>query len=101
MMSRFPAIVFALALPASISAAPLFGEAGEDFREGTWAWEVGGSYIHPIRFSDSKFYNANFAASYYFGDGVSVGGLLEGYYADQVFEDTAIVGAGLQIRWHF
>jgi len=91
----------AFVFPARVAAAPLFGEAGEDFREGTWAWEVGGSYIHPIRFSESKFYHAHFAANYYFGDDVSAGGMIEGYYADQVFEDTGIVGAGLQLRWHF
>jgi hypothetical protein len=63
--------------------------------------EVGGSYIHPIRFSDTHFYNATASVSYYIGDDVSVGALVEGYYADQVFEDTGIVGAGVQLRWHF
>ena len=103
-MRRLTGIVLcvaAAASPVAVAAGPLFGEPGEDFREGTWAWEAGVSYIHPIRFSESKFYNAHAAASYYFGNDVALGGFVEGYYADQVYEDTAIVGAGVQFRWHF
>jgi hypothetical protein len=87
--------------PGRTPAAPLFGQAGDDFKMGTWAVELGGAYIHPIRFSDDKFYQANATAHYYFGDDVSVGIELQGYYVDQPDEDTAILGGGPLLRWHF
>ena len=105
MLSRTAIAAVALLAALASSAppavgAPLFGEPGEDFRQGTWSWEVEGAYIHPIRFSDDKFYQANFVASYYFGDDVSLGLEVQGYYVDQPVEDTAIIGTGLLLRWH-
>ena len=95
------AAVAVLLATAPTEAAPLFGKAGDDFKMGTWAVELDGAYIHPIRFSEDKFYQANAAAHYYFGDDVSVGAELQGYYVDQPDEDTAILGGGLLLRWHF
>ena len=94
-------LVVLLVVPTSARAAPLFDLGGNDFREGTRAFEVDGSYIDPVRFSDDKFYTAGVAASYYFADAVSVGGEVTGYFADQPEEDTAILGAGVLFRWHF
>ena len=93
--------VATLAAPRRATAAPLFGEAGDDFRRGTWAWEVDAAYVHPIRFSDDKFYQANFVTSYYFGDDVSLGLEVQGYFVDQPTDDTVIAGTGLLLRWHF
>jgi hypothetical protein len=82
-------------------AAPLIDFGGNAFREGTQAVEVDAGYIQPIRFSDDKFYEGSFLYSYYFSDAVSVGAELAGYYVDQPKEDTAILGAGVLLRWHF
>jgi hypothetical protein len=82
-------------------ARPLLSEPGEDFRLGTWAVEVDASYITPIRFSRDKFYEASVLASYYFGDDVSIGAELQGYYVDQPEKDAAILGGGPYLRWHF
>jgi hypothetical protein len=103
-MKLLVAIIVTVALavlPAAVSAAPLFGEWGSAFPKGTKAVEANVSYIHPIRFSDDKFYGANLAGHYYFGDEVSLGAELQGYYVDQVEEDTAATGASLILRWHF
>jgi len=90
-----------LPAPRPALARPLLSEPGEDFREGTWAVEVDASYIHPIRFSDDKFYEGSFLASYYFGDDVSIGAELQGYYVDQPGDDALILGGGPLLRWHF
>lgn len=86
---------------APLSAAPLFGEWGSAFPEGTRAVEVDATYIHPIRFSEDHFYGAGVRAHYYFGDEVSIGVGLEGYYVDQVRDDTVLGGANVHFRWHF
>lgn len=83
------------------SAAPLIGEWGSAFPTGTRAVEVDATYIHPIRFSENHFYGAGVRAHYYFGDEVSIGVGLEGYYVDQVRDDTVLGGANVHFRWHF
>jgi len=98
----FPAALIVFLFAATTSpAAPLFGERGEAFPKGTKAVEVNAAYIHPIRFSDDHFYGGNVAGYYYFGNEVSIGAELEGYYVDQVFEDTVLGGVSLVLRWHF
>ena len=94
------ALALVLFAPRAL-AAPLFGEPGEDFRQGKWAWELDAAYVDPIRFSEAQFYTANFAATYYFGDDVAMGMELQASYVDQPDEDTALVGTGLLLRWHF
>ena len=95
-----PVVLVAFA-PNSAFARPLFSEAGDDFKLGTWAVEVDASYITPIRFSRDKFYEGSFLASYYFGDDVSIGAEIQGYYVDQPEKDAAILGGGPYLRWHF
>jgi hypothetical protein len=95
------ALIAMATLPAGTVAAPLFGEYGSAFPKGTTALEVNAAYIHPIRFSDDKFYGANLAGHYYFGDEVSIGVELNGYYVDQVRDDTVLGGATAMLRWHF
>ena len=95
------AALLTLACCAPLSAAPLFGEKGSAFPEGTRAFEAGTAYIHPIRFSEDKFYGGSAAAHYYFGDEVSLGVELQGYAVDQVADDTALAAASLVLRWHF
>lgn len=94
-----------LAVPVAFCTAaravPLFGRTGSAFPEGTKAFEVDAAYVHPIRFSDDHFYGTNLAASYYFGDEVSIGLDLQGYFADQPNDDTVLFGAGALLRWHF
>ena len=87
--------------PAAALAAPLIGENGSAFPHGTKAFEVNAAYVQPIRFSDDHFYGGNAAGYYYFGDEVCVGAELEGYFVDQVREDTALGGASAVLRWHF
>ena len=82
-------------------AAPLFDYGGDSFRKGMWAAEAEGAFIQPIRFSDDKLYQANFAATYYFADDVSIGAEFAGYFGDQPNDDTGLGGAGLLLRWHF
>ena len=94
-------VVAGLVLPAAALAAPLFGEWGSAFPKGTGAAEVDGSYIYPIRFSDDHFYGFYAGAHYYFGDEVSIGVGVDGYFVDQVRDDTELVGANLLFRWHF
>jgi hypothetical protein len=94
------AILFPL-IPGPALAKPLIGEAGEDFRKGTWAVEVDGSYITPIRFSDDTFYEGSVLASYYFGDDVSIGAEIQGYFVDQPGDNALIFGGGPLLRWHF
>jgi hypothetical protein len=91
----------ALGFASSSAAAPLFGEKGSAFRDGTRALEVNAAYIHPIRFSRDKFYGANLAGHYYFADEVSLGVELQGYYVDQLRDDTVLGGANVLLRWHF
>ena len=96
------AVVLVVAVLPSLSrAAPLFGDKGAAFPRGTRAFEANAAYIHPIRFSDDKFYGGNVAGHYFFGDEVSLGLELQGYFVDQVFEDTALAGANIVLRWHF
>ena len=97
----FGAVVAVLSPPRTALARPLLSEAGEDFRKGTWAVEVDASYISPIRFSNDKFYEASFLGSYYFGDDVSIGLEIQGYYVDQPEDDALILGGGPYLRWHF
>jgi hypothetical protein len=85
----------------STSAAPLIDAGGDSFRKGTRTVEVDAAYIHPIRFSEDKFYQASLAASYYIADDVSVGAEVSGYYVDQPHDDTGILGGGVLLRWHF
>jgi hypothetical protein len=88
-------------LPATARAAPLIGEWGGAFPQGTKTVEVGAAYITPIRFSDDHFYGGVVAAHYYFGDEVSIGAQFDGYWVDQEEDDTALAGASLILRWHF
>jgi hypothetical protein len=88
-------------IPSAALAAPLVGGSGTAFPKGTGAFEVNAAYVQPIRFSDDHFYGANVAGYYYFGDEVAVGAELEGYFVDQVRDDTALGGASVVIRWHF
>jgi opacity protein-like surface antigen len=101
MMRFLVAALLLAALPSAASAAPLFGEKGESFPKGTKALEFNGAYINPIRFSVDDFYGANFAGHYYFGDEVSLGLELQGYFVDQEEHDTELGGASLVLRWHF
>lgn len=94
----FASIILALA-PAA-RAAPLYGEWGSAFPKGTKAVEVNAAFIQPIRFSDNEFYGGNLAAHYYFGDEVSIGAEFQGYWVDQVRDDTPLGGASLVLRWH-
>ena len=96
----FAALALGLFAPAAV-AAPLFGEKGESFPKGTTALEFNGAYIYPIRFSVDHFYGANVAGHYYFGDEVSLGLELQGYYVDQEEHDTVLGGGSLVLRWHF
>ena len=102
-MKMFPAAAALLVacLAATSRAAPLFGENGSAFPEGTGAWEVNAAYIHPIRFSHDHLYGANAAAHYYFADEVSLGVELQGYFVDQVRDDTVLGGINVLLRWHF
>jgi hypothetical protein len=94
--------VLAILLAGAVAhAAPLIDFGGETFREGTRTFEVEGAYIHPIRFSEDKFYNGNLALGYYFADDVSIGAEVSGYFVDQPTDDTAILGGGVLLRWHF
>jgi hypothetical protein len=86
---------------STATAAPLIDLGGESFRKGSWAVEVDGAYIHPVRFSEDKFYQGSVAASYYIADDVSVGAEVSGYLVDQPNDDTAALGGGLLLRWHF
>ena len=88
-------------VPSTVSAAPLFGERGGDFGKGRYAFEVDATYIHPIRFSDDRFYGAGVIGHWYFGDAVSVGLGAEGYYVDQVRDDTVLGDVIVHGRWHF
>lgn len=83
------------------AAAPLVDLGGDTFRKGTWSVEAEGAFVQPIRFSEDKLYQANFAAGYYFGDDVSLNAEVAGYFADQPNDDTGILGGGLLLRWHF
>ena len=75
------AVVLGVAVLPSLSrAAPLFGDKGSAFPRGTRAFEANAAYIHPIRFSDDHFYGGNVAGHYFFGDEVSVGLELQGYF---------------------
>ena len=94
-------VVTLLLLPAVAPAAPLFGEWGSAFPKGTSAWELDASYIHPIRFSDDHFYGVYAGAHYYLGDEVSIGIGLDGYFVDQVRDDTVLGGVNVLLRWHF
>ena len=89
------------AFPAGAWAAPLFGEWGSAFPKGTRAFQATAEYIHPIRFSENKFYGGSVSGHYYFGREASIGVELQGYAVDQVSDDTAIAGAALVLRWHF
>lgn len=102
-MRRFVALmsIASVLWPTVATAAPLFDAGGDDFRKGTRAIGFDASYTHPIRFSEDKFYAANLAAGYYFGDAVALNAELAGYFVDQPSDDTAILGAGLLLRWHF
>jgi hypothetical protein len=98
------AAVFALSIlffSTLARSAPLIDAGGDSFRKGTWAVEAEGAYIQPIRFSEDKFYQANAAVSYYFSDDASIGVEAAGYFVDQPTEDTAILGGGFLLRWHF
>jgi hypothetical protein len=94
-------IVLFLAASTPAWSAPLIDNGGDSFRKGTWAVEVDGAYIHPLRFSEDKFYQGALAASYYFADDVSVGAEISGYFADQPTDDAVALGGGLLLRWHF
>jgi hypothetical protein len=101
-MMRYVLATLAVAmLPALARCAPLFGEWGSAFPKGTGAWELDGSYVYPIRFSDDHFYGVYAGAHYYVGDEVSIGVGLDGYFVDQVRDDTELVGANVLFRWHF
>ena len=100
-LSLVAVLLLIVCAPDGATARPLLSEAGEDFRKGTWAVEVDASYISPIRFSNDKFYEASFLGSYYFGDDVSIGAEIQGYYVDQPDSDALIIGAGPYLRWHF
>lgn len=77
-----------------------WGQAREDAK-GPWDLELTGAYITPIRFSDDKFYDVNFAARYRVVDNLSVGPELQVYYVDQPDEDARAVGLGVLARWAF
>ncbi len=80
-------------------AAPAL--AAETFDKGTWSLELTGSYTHPIRFSENKFYNATAGVGYYFADDVSITAELQGYYTEQPSGDNTVLGGGgLLLRWH-
>src|SRR5436305_14442448 len=101
-MNRIAVLAVALTCLASQSravAAPLFGEWGSAFPGGTKAIEVNGAVVTPIRFSEDYFYGGNVAAHYYFAHELSIGAELEGYYVDQVRDDTVLAGARRPLRW--
>src|SRR3954463_11657256 len=95
------AALVSLVLCPAASGAPLWGDWGTAFPKGTKALEVNGAFIQPIRFSDDFFYGGNVAAHYYLADEVSVGAELEGYFVDQVTNDTGLAGLSVLLRWHF
>jgi hypothetical protein len=97
----FTAAVLFGCFASPAAAAPLFGEKGAAFPMGTGGWELNAAYIHPIRFSDDHFYGTNAAAHYYFADEVSLGLELQGYFVDQVRDDTLLGGVSVLLRWHF
>lgn len=101
MKCRCFVLLVVAALPSLAAAVPLVGEKASAFPKGTRAFEVDAAYVHPIRFSDDKFYGTNVAASYYFGDEVSIGLDVQGYFADQPRDDTGVAGLGGLLRWHF
>ena len=100
-VNGFAAVLICVGLTRAALAAPAFGEWGSAFPEGTKAVEVNAAFIQPIRFSDDEFYGGNLSFHYYFADEVSVGAELEGYYVDQVRDDTVLGGASVVLRWHF
>jgi hypothetical protein len=90
---RLAFLLAALITAAAHAADPMFPRT-------TRAFELSASYITHIRFSDDVFYNANLAVGYYLFDNFSVSAELQGYYADQPFDDTAIVAGGFLLRYH-
>jgi hypothetical protein len=96
---------FVLLLLASLTgsawSAPLVDLGGDSFRKGTRAVEVDAAYIYPLRFSEDEFYQGALSASYYIADDVAVGVEVSGYFVDQPDDDTAALGGGLLLRWHF
>jgi len=100
-MNGLVGAVFLIVITPPAWATPLIGESGSAFPKGTGAFELNAAYVQPIRFSDDHFYGGNVAGYYYFGDEVAVGAELEGYFVDQVRDDTALGGASVVIRWHF
>jgi len=100
-LALFAVVLTCLASNGRAVAAPLFGEWGSAFPGGTNALEVNGAVVTPIRFSDDYFYGANVAAYHYFADEICLGAELEGYYVDQVRDDTVLGGASVVLRWHF
>ena len=71
------------------------------FDQGTWTFSLQGSYVHPIRFSDDRFYNFTLAGGYFFADNHSINLELSGSYAEQSdYNDTVIGGLGLLGRSH-
>jgi hypothetical protein len=83
------------------AAAPLWDFGGDSFRKGTRTFEAEGAFVQPIRFSEDRFYQANLAAGYYFGDDVALNFEAAGYLVDQPHDDTVQGGVGLLLRWHF
>ena len=73
----------------------------EPFSRGSWALELTGSYMDPIRFYENHFFETNLALSYYVFPGHAARLEFQGYGVDQPNEDTAGVGLGLGGRWHF
>ena len=95
-------VVLAIVIvPVTSLAAPAIDLGGDSFRKGARTAEIEGAYIQPIRFSESEFYQVNGAAGYYFGDAVALNLEVGGSYVDQPDDDTAMISAGLLLRWHF
>jgi hypothetical protein len=91
-----------LAQAADTSAATAPAPAEERFPKDTWALDLTGSYVTPVRFSENRFYNSTVTLEHYLADRFSLGVQLEGYYTEQPSgDDTVLGGIGLTLRYHF
>ncbi len=82
------------------AGAPRSSKDSPAFPKGTWAVEVSGGYVQPVRFSLDKFYNANVGLGYFVLDNFSIGAQLEGYYDEQPSHTAVVGGAGFMLRLH-
>jgi Lipid A 3-O-deacylase (PagL) len=89
--------------PGTVHAAePTTAKSDTPFAQGTEDFELSASYATHIRFSQAHVYNVTGEFSKYLFDNLSLGGEVQGYYAEQPDNPDVIIGGlGLLGRWHF